>query len=284
MTTPLHDLEAWVGRIEHADDVVRPEPARALAATLDLPDHPSNGDRLPELWHWLYFLPAAPASTLGRDGHPARGGFLPPVPLQRRMWGGGRLWFHRDLRIGDAVVRTSEVASVEHKNGRAGPMLLVTVRHTVTGPAGVAVEEDHDIVYVNPPASYTAPGPDPLPDDVAWQEQQQVDPVLLFRFSALTFNAHRIHYDLPYATEVEHYPGLVVHGPLQALLLVHAARRHEPLRHVETFRYRARRPLFDFDTWLLAGRADGNATDVFSANGDSDVAMRGTLTWSPGHG
>lgn len=284
MTTPTEDLTAWVGRVEHADDVVQPTPARALAATLDLPDHPSDGDRLPELWHWLYFLPVAPASALGRDGHPARGGFLPPVPLERRMWAGGRLWFHHDLRVGDAVVRTSEITSVEHKDGRAGPMVLVTVRHTITGPGGVAVEEDQDIVYVNPPESYVAPAPDPVPDGLAWSEEQPVDPVLLFRFSALTFNAHRIHYDRPYATQVEHYPGLVVHGPLQALLLVQAARRRRPDQRVATYRYRARRPLFDFDTWVLTGRESDGEAEVFSANGDGDIAMRGTLTWSPADG
>ena len=284
MTASADDLTAWVGRVEHADDVVQPTPARALAATLNLPDHPRDGDRLPPLWHWLYFLPTAPASTLGRDGHPARGGFLPPVALERRMWAGGRLWFHHDLRVGDAVVRTSQITSVQHKNGRAGPMVLVTVRHTVTGPAGVTVEEDQDIVYVNPPASYVAPPPDPLPRGLDWEDDQPVDPVLLFRFSALTFNAHRIHYDRPYATEVEHYPGLVVHGPLQALLLVQAARRHRPDVRVATFRYRAHRPLFDFDTWTLAGRGDDGETEVFSANGDGDVAMRGTLTWRRGDG
>jgi 3-methylfumaryl-CoA hydratase len=284
VTAPTDDLTAWVGRVEHADDVLQPTPARALAATLDLPEHPADGDRLPELWHWLYFLPTAPASTLGRDGHPARGGFLPPVTLERRMWAGGRLWFHHDLRIGDAVVRTSQITSVERKNGRAGPMVLVTVRHTVTGPAGVAVEEDHDIVYVTPPPSYVAPSSDPLPTGLAWREDQPVDPVLLFRFSALTFNAHRIHYDRPYATQVEHYPGLVVHGPLQALVLLQAARRHRAADRVAAFGYRARRPLFDFDTWVVAARESEGETEVFSANGEADVAMRGTVTWRPADG
>ncbi len=146
----------------------------------------------------------------------------------------------------------------------------------------MAVEEDHDIVYVNPPPSYVAPPSDPLPDGLAWREDQPIDPVLLFRFSALTFNAHRIHYDRPYATQVEHYPGLVVHGPLQALVLLQAARRHRPADHVGAFRYRARRPLFDFDTWVVAARESDAETEVFSANGEADVAMRGTVTWRPG--
>lgn len=280
MTPPTQDPTAWVGRVEHADDIVHPAPARALAATLDIRERPNDGDRLPELWHWLYFLPMATTSTLGRDGHPARGGFLPPVTPERRMWAGGRLWFRRDLRIGDAVARRSEIISVERKDGRAGPMVLVTVRHTVTGPAGVALEEDHDIVYVDPPASSDAPPVEQLPAGLSWREEIPVDPVLLFRFSALTFNSHRIHYDRPYATGVERYPGLVVHGPLQALLLVQAARRHQPGQRVATFRYRARRPLFDLDTCVLAGRRTSGETHVFSATDSGDVAMRGTLTWT----
>lgn len=274
----------WVGRVERRSDVVHATPVRALAATLDLPGDEvgaevGGGDRLPELWHWLYCLPLAPRSTLGRDGHPARGGFLPPIPQERRMWAGGRLRFHHDLRVGDEIERTSEITSVEQKDGRTGPLVLVTVRHTISGPGGVAVEEDQDIVYVDPPPSYVPPRPDPLPDDLDWREDQPIDPVLLFRFSALTFNGHRIHYDRTYCTDVEHYPGLVVHGPLQAVLLMQAGRRHQPDGRVATFGYRARRPLFDFDTCVLSGRATDDGTEVLCANGNGDVTMRATLTW-----
>lgn len=280
-TTPAVDPVEWVGRTQQAGDVLYPTPARGLALTLDQPGAElAEGDRLPELWHWLYFLPMVPTSELGADGHPHRGGFLPSVALERRMWAGGRLTFHRDMHLGERVTRTSEIVSVASKQGRTGPMVLVTVRHTVTSPHGVAVEEEQDLVYLAKPTTVSAPPPDPAPADVAWTDEQPVDPVLLFRFSALTFNAHRIHYDLPYATEQERYAGLVVHGPLQAVLLMESARRHHPGSRPATFAFRAARPLLAHDRCFVHGwtSPDGHV-EVVTANADRDVAMRARLTW-----
>lgn len=280
-TAPEIDLDDWVGRTEQGQDVLHATPARALALTLDRPDvEIVDGGRLPELWHWLYFLPLVPTSGLGVDGHPKRGGFLPPVALERRMWAGGRLRFHHDLHVGEPVTRESEIVSIAAKQGKAGPMVLLTVRRTITSPAGVAVEEEQDIVYLAKPTSPAAPPPDPVPASVEWTDSQPVDPVLLFRFSALTFNSHRIHYDLPYATEQESYAGLVVHGPLQALLLMESARRHHPGKHVATYAFRAARPVFAHDRLSLSGWTEPDGlVEVVTANDDGDIAMRAQVTW-----
>lgn len=281
-TAPDIDLGDWVGRKEHADDVLHATPARALALTLDRRDiDVAEGRPLPELWHWLYFLPQVPTSGLGVDGHPRRGGFLPPVALERRMWAGGRLTFHHDLHVGEPVTRESEIVSVASKQGKAGPMVLLTVRRTVTSPHGVAVAEEQDIVYLAKPTSLQAPPADPVPADVEWTDERPVDPVLLFRFSALTFNAHRIHYDLAYATEQENYAGLVVHGPLQAVLLMESARRHHPGKHVATYAFRAARPIFADDQFFVSGwtASDGHI-ELVTANGDHDIAMRAQVTWA----
>ncbi len=254
----LERLRDWVGRSEKHRDTIGATPLAALAATLDRDDPaPVAGTEVPPLWHWLYFTPLARAGELGPDGHAKRGGFLPPVPLQRRMWAGGRLEFRHALRVGDAVSRISRIADVQVKRGRSGALVFVTVRHEIADPRGVAVAEEHDIVYRDPPqADAPAPVPQPAPADAVWSREIRPDPVLLFRYSALTFNGHRIHYDHPYATEVEGYPGLVVHGPLIATLLLDLLRREQPAARVRRFAYKALRPLFDIHRFAVCGRPD----------------------------
>ena len=274
-------LQDWVGRSERLTDDVVATPVAALAATLGRPVAAEPDGTVPELRHWLNFLPLAPADAIGSDGHPRRGGFLPPIPLERRMWAGGRLTFHDALRVGDVLTRDSTITSITEKAGRAGPMVFVTVHHSVATERGLAVEEEQDLVFVAMPDAYAPPPPEPVPDHLAWSEPAPVDEVLLFRFSALTFNAHRIHYDLPYAKGVERYPGLVVHGPLQAVLLLDSARRHAPGRRPAGFRFRAVRPLFHFDDVQVSGRPEADdATGVFTSNGDGHVGMRATVQWS----
>ncbi len=230
-------LQAWVGRTETLTDELNAAPVRGLSATLDRDDPaPGPGTVLPPLWHWLYFLPQHRQSEIGPDGHAKRGGFLPPVPLPRRMWAGGRLTWDavNPLVVGDAVRRTSRIASVTHKAGRTGDLLFVLVRHEIANACGLSVTEEHDIVY----RAVAQPG-DPVPPPVAaepgaaWQREIVPDDVLLFRYSALTFNGHRIHYDRRYVTQVEGYPGLIVHGPLIATLLVDLLRRHRPQAFVK---------------------------------------------------
>lgn len=258
------DYQDWTGRKETKTDEATRWPVEALAATLDVDNPaPRTGDALPPGWHWLYFLEAKRASELGPDGHPRRGGFLPPVSLPRRMWAGGRLAFHAPLRVGDALQRDSEIVSVAGKSGKSGPLVFVTVRHTVTAAGRLAVVEEHDIVYRDaakpgdpPPQARAAPAA------AAWRREVAPDPVLLFRFSALTFNSHRIHYDLPYAREAERYRGLVVHGPLLASLLLQLA---GPVR---SFAFRAVSPAIAGEPLHLAAREEGDGLILGAFTGD----------------
>lgn len=272
----------WIGRTETASDVVTPVPAVALAATLDdgLPA-PGDGEPLPPLWHWLYFLPHPPRREVGPDGHAARGGFLPPVPLPRRMWAGGRLTWHAPLRVGDTAVRTSRVDDVATKAGQSGALVFVRVRHEIATPPGLALVEEHDIVYRDvAPAGAASPAAPRAPVDEAWSEPIVPDDVLLFRYSALTFNGHRIHYDRRYATEVEGYPGLVVHGPLIATLLAGLVRRHRPDATLSHFAFRAVSPIFDVDPFTVCGRpsADGSQVDLWARRDDGGLAMTAVAT------
>jgi 3-methylfumaryl-CoA hydratase len=250
------DLAAWVGRSITRTDWIDPNRLFAFSATLDRDDpHPREGDAAPPAFHWTMFHPIARQSELGPDGHPRRGGFLPPVALPRRMWAGSRLRFGAPLRVGERVEQVSVIDRVEEKRGRAGPLVFVTVRHTVSGPSGVAVEEEQDLVYREAPTGGAASGAAPLEPAPAGAFRREIAPddVLLFRYSALTFNGHRIHYDRRYVTEVEGYPGLVVHGPLIATLLLDLVRRERPGAAVERFEFRARRPTFDTSPFTVEG-------------------------------
>ncbi|MEK9721667.1 MAG: MaoC family dehydratase N-terminal domain-containing protein, partial [Quisquiliibacterium sp.] len=251
-TSPLSD---WVGRTERLEDLVTATPYAALSAMLDRPaDRPPQGTELPPVWHWLYFLPLAQQSTIGADGHPRRGGFLPPVPLPRRMWAGSQMQFHQPIRIGERVSRVTRIETVEEKTGRTGTLVFVKVRHEISVQGaltpGPALVEFHDIVYRDlPRPDDAAPPPKAAPaaPGNGWERKIVPDDVLLFRYSALTFNGHRIHYDRRYVTGVEGYPGLIVHGPLIATLLLDALRHEHPQARVARFEFRAMRPTFDLN-------------------------------------
>ena len=262
----LSHLQSWSGRTETLSDDITAAPVRALSATLDRDDPaPVAGTVLPPLWHWLYFLPHHRQSEIGPDGHAQRGGFLPPVPLPRRMWAGGRLQWElsNPLKVGDVVRRISRIASVTHKAGRTGDLLFVLVQHEVHNAQGLALTEEHDIVY----RAAAQPG-DPVPSPTAaetgaaWQRVVTPDDVLLFRYSALTFNGHRIHYDRRYVTEVEGYPGLIVHGPLIATLLVDLVRRQAPAAVLKSFSFKALRPTFDLHPFQLNGQPSEDGKTV----------------------
>ena len=278
-SSPSFDhLRDWVGRTETHRDTLTAAPLAGLSATLDRADDPAPqpGTPLPPLAHWLYFLPQAPQREIGADGHPKRGGFLPPVPLPRRMWAGGRLTFARDLRIGHEAERRSTVLKVEPKEGRSGALVFVTVRHEISDATGVALTEEHDIVYRDHPAEGAAPpAPAMAAVDEAFRREVVPDPVLLFRYSALTFNAHRIHYDRRYVTEVEGYPGLIVHGPLIATLLVDLLRRELPDARLRGFAFKAASPLFDTHPFTLCGKrsADGHV-ELWARNPAGHLAMQ----------
>ncbi len=256
----LDHLRDWIGRSEQRSDEITAMPIAALSATLDRDDPaPTPGSDLPPLWHWMFFNPIAKASEVGPDGHPKRGGFLPPVELPRRMWAGGRLEFNHPLRVGDEVTRSSRILDVKVKQGRSGSLVFVTVRHEVTNARGVAMIEEHDIVYRDAPVpGAPTPPPQSAPEDAAFSREVVADPVMLFRYSALTFNGHRIHYDRSYVNEVEGYPGLVVHGPLIATLLLDLLRREWPDAVVRRFSFTAQRPVFDISRFTVCGKPDGD--------------------------
>ena len=272
------DLQAWVGRSEERRDVIQSERCVALQAALNLSgDRLSDGDALPPLWHWLYFWDIAPRSELGRDGHPAVGGFMPPVGQARRMWAGSRVTFPGTLGLGEPATRVSTIEKVAEKSGRSGKLVFVTVRHELSGSDGLAVIDEHDIVYREGTGKGASARPgEPAPEGAQWVETVDPDPTLLFRYSALTFNGHRIHYDRDYARDVEGYDGLVVHGPLLATMMVGMAAGSLPDRSVSRFEFRGMRPVMDTETFTVNVDPDGeDAVDVWVANGEGMFAMRG---------
>ncbi len=275
MTLDIAHLRTWIGKQETLEDLVMPLPMVALSATLDRADPPPRaGDPLPPLWHWLYFLEFTRASELGEDGHTARGGFLPPVPLPRRMWAGSRFTFERPLRVGERVRRTSAVADVSVKDGRSGPLVFARVNHTIVGEGGPAIHEEHDIVYRNLPAPDEEPSPPRrAPADPMWRREVVPGAALLFRYSALSFNAHRIHFDRTYAVEHDGYPGLVVHGPLLATLLLDLLRRNVS-HDVKSFRFRAVRPIFDTAPFAVCGAPGaGGTVALWAQDADGYLCM-----------
>ena len=280
MDLNLDSLREWRGKSESRSDEVTSAPIAALSATLDRDDpFPRAGDPLPPLWHWLYFWPIPRQSELGPDGHAKRGGFLPPVPLPRRMFAGDRVQFHRPLRVGEKISRLSRIVDVTHKQGRSGPLVFVVVRHEISDREGLAITEEHDIVYrENPKASDPAPAPRKPPSGPAWTREIRPEETLLFRYSALTFNGHRIHYDRRYVTEVEGYPGLVVHGPLIATLLLELLRRNLANANVASFSFRAVRPLFDTASFSVCGKvaSDRKSAQLWAVDSEGWLAMEAT--------
>ena len=279
------NLQDWIGRSETVNDIATTTPYAALSATLDQLDtsRPAKGTLLPYLWHWLYFLPISAQSEIGEDGHAKRGGFMPPVPLPRRMWAGSDFEFHAPLLIGDALQRTSTIIDVKEKSGRTGSLIFVKVKHQIrrNNHAAVALTEDHNIVYrpaVSP--DDVAPPPQAAPVESAWRRHITPSDVLLFRYSALTFNGHRIHYDRKYVTEVEGYPGLIVHGPLIATLLMDLLRRQLPDAEVLKFEFKAVRPTFDIHSFSVHGQPspDGKVIHLWGRDHEGWLTMDAKAT------
>lgn len=282
-TIDIEALRGWIGRRETRSDILSAAPVAGLSATLDYQAPlAAMGEALPPLWHWLYFLPATAASEVDVDGHARRGGFLPPVPLPRRMWAGSDIRFVTPLRVGDAVERVSTIEEVSHKHGRSGELVFVTVLHQVSCDAGLALEERQNLVYRAADTSGHAAVPaQKAPATAQWSRLVQPDPVLLFRYSALTFNSHRIHFDRDYATREEGYAGLVVQGPLTATLLLDLLRREQPGVALQSFRFRGTRPLLDGDAFQLQGRSDGERAQLWALDGGGAVVMTASATLAP---
>jgi 3-methylfumaryl-CoA hydratase len=289
------DITEWVGRTETVHDALAPAQALAVAAMFDASNVTARvGDAIPPLWQWFYFLPRAPQSQLGDDGHPAKGGFMPPIPLPRRMFAGARVRVHRPLVIGRPAERHAVIHDVTRKNGRSGALAFVTVHYRFEQDGVLCLEEEQDIVYREPGAPVPPPEVRPWPDAPprALTAVVHPDTRLLFRFSALTFNAHRIHYDRDYARDVEGYPGLVVHGPLTAHLLLRLAEHQEAerareagrrTRPVRTFAFRGQAPLFDIAPFRLQCVRDGDQARLAAIGPDGATALSADVTFGEEH-
>jgi hydroxyacyl-ACP dehydratase HTD2-like protein with hotdog domain len=294
-------VAGWAPEPTEAADVITAGPAIALAGLLDAPPPVTGpGDPLPPLWHWLYFLARPAERELGPDGHPAAGPFMPPIPRRRRMFAGGRVTWHAPVRCGDELTRRSELAGWTVRAGRTGELLFVTVRDTLSRAGRPVITEEQDLVYRSSPAGpeagpapvpapaaaavpvpAAAPAPAPGPDD-PWRLTRSADPVLLFRFSALTYNAHRIHYDAAYATGVEGHRGLVVHGPLLAVLMLELPRRHLTDRSLAGLTFRARSPLYAGDAFTVSGGRSGSECNLRVIAPAGHEAMTAQARLAPG--
>lgn len=270
----IDHLQKWVGKSRSDSDVLTVRRARLMAATLGQDAATLEaGAPLPPLWHWIYFLEGLPPTELGRDGHPARGGFLPPVPLANRMWAGGTVDILQPLPLGTEVEKRSRILSVEHKHGRSGELVFVSVLHEILLHGEVAVSEIHDLVYKDPTPPGAGSPPPQAPMAAERSEHFRADSTTLFRYSALTFNGHRIHYDLDYCRNVEHYPNLVIHGPLQATLLAELAERATE-RPLKTFRYRGLQPAILGADMSVNAANDSDGLELWTGLPDGTVAMR----------
>jgi 3-methylfumaryl-CoA hydratase len=274
-------IKEWLGRTRRDEDEITLGAVQRLAATLDQdPAAFRRGGEVPESWYAILFGPVAPESTLGPDGHPETGDFLPPLSGTRRMFAGRRTSFVKPLKIGDMVARISTVTRAEPKAGRTGPFTLVTITHEISGASGLAVREEQDVVYRAPVEAGTVAlqrEASRIVDEPAWSKTIELDPVLVFRYCALTFNAHRIHYDLPYAREAEGYPALVMNGGLTALLLIETARPHLP-RPIAAYAARALSPLFVGQRVAFNGRLTGDTAVLWASGPDGGLAYRIDVT------
>ena len=267
------DLASWIGGTETARDILTPGLVQGLLATLDRDaPYPEPGDEAPQGIHWLLAQPKVPQSRLGPDGHPERGDFLPPVALPRRMWAGSRVEFLAPLRVGDDIERTSTVAAVTEKEGRSGSLVFVDVDHVTRAGGTPAVAERQTIVY-RQAGGNPAPPPEAPGGEWDWRREVTPDEVLLFRYSALLFNAHRIHYDLDFATKTEGYPGIIVHGPLTATLLLDLAARQLGANALSEFQFRGVSPAFSGDPLTLLGRRQGADLALAAESGDAKPVM-----------
>ena len=280
-TLDLDHLRQWIGRSAEATDTVTAHLVMGLRATLFQEiGEPKDGEAAPFTVHWCLAQPVFPMSMLGPDGHPTRGGFLPPVPLPRRMWAGGELEFFDALRVGDAPKRTSRISDVTIKTGSTGTLCFVSVEHSISSPRGTAIRERQDIVYREMTSSAPATAKAPPPPPKAQHRESHVsDPVLLFRYSALTFNGHRIHYDRDYVTEVEGYPGLIFHGPLQAAFIIEMAAKLRGGKAPKKFTYRGVQPLFEGTEFSINANQTDAGMELWTANAEGQPTMKGTAVW-----
>lgn len=287
MTLDMDHLSSWIGKTEVMHETLSPELVERFNATLGSHFSASTGDPAPLLIHLCLAQPALPADQLGPDGHPRRGGFLPPVPLPRRMWAGGEMVFSAPLLIGAQVTRKSIIEDITQKQGSTGGLCFVTVRHEISSDGALAISERQDIVYRDPPARTSSSHSDQPTGQSATAEPvpggahtRHIEPTstMLFRYSAITFNGHRIHYDAPYARDVEGYEGLVVHGPMQATFMAHLAAEVKG-KPPKSFTYRGKSPLFVGKPFTVNATKTDNGMSLWTAATDDHVAMQSEASW-----
>ncbi len=279
------DLKSYIGRRQESDDVADLRSMRQLHAALDRTDAPPReGDEVPPSWHWMWFNATDRHAALGRDGIAAsKGGFMPPSPLPRRMWAGSQLTVHRPLRVGDKLRRVAEIVSAEERTGKSGKLVFVGQKFSIHAGNGLAIEEHFQSVFrEDPKPGAPVVEPPAAPDGAQWTRTIDPDPVLLFRYSAVTYNGHRIHYDRPYTTQVEGYPDLIVHGPLTATLLMELARDSNPGKRIATYSFRAVSPLYSPHKFTIAGKptADGRGATLWAANPQGRLAMQADVSFA----
>lgn len=256
----IEKLKSWLGREQRAAQRMDLWPVEGLHALLNMDAHPAEGDEAPYLAQWLYFGPTVPQSRIATDGHPERGDFLPPIPLPRRMWAASDVTFKRNLRIGETVQKTARIADISSKEGASGTLLFLKVDNDYVDESGAAIlRETQTLVYRDEPSSAEAsPRSTPAPSIAAWSQAVTPDETMLFRYSAITFNAHRIHYDRSYTQDVEHYADIIVQGQLTATLLLEAFLRAKPEQRIASFSFRGVQPIFCNETIYLEGAPDGS--------------------------
>ena len=273
MNTSKKLLE-WINKTTEAEDTIRLQPANFMEATLNRPPKLKEGDNLPPLWHWIYFLEAKPESDLGRDAHPKKGDFLPPIQLPRRMWAGGRFTFYNDLVIGEKAKKNTTIKKIVEKEGSAGPLCFITLEHKIYSKNEVSIIEEQDLVYLqDQQGSKSLPLAQNNVEKADFSQEIHPSAILLFRYSALTFNGHRIHYDLDYAKNVEGYDGLVFHGPLTATLLLDLALK-ERKQPIKKYSFRGIAPLSNLDYFWIEGKSEDNAAILWARRKDGVVAMK----------
>lgn len=275
----MENFDAWIGKKEISKDFVNSRPVEMMQALLN--EDEKNLDILPHLYHWFYFLPVVNGQELAEDGHPKKGNFLPPIPFPKRMWAGGRLQFLHPIHINQNIRRESEIINIELKHGKSGDMYFVTVKHSIFAEDTLAIVEEHDIVYREATNQVQTQAAKNITQSTVTETRTAtykrlfpIDTVSLFRYSAITFNGHRIHYDRPYATQVEGYPGLIVHGPLLATLLLHTFKKENPTKEVTNFEFRAVNPVFDFNEFQICGDIQNNSGELWIEKVDGLVAMK----------
>jgi 3-methylfumaryl-CoA hydratase len=285
MTQDLERMKDWIGRKEVVEDHVTVYQIQGLRCIMDDGRVPVRGEDVGPMDHWCFFYPKVPASEVGPDGHFKRGGFLPPVPLPRRMFGGCRTTYHQPMRVGEDIRMEKTIKDVVVKQGRSGTLLICTILHEMSGEKGLCITEEHDVVYrEDAPADAPTPGgrTNPAPSDHAWIREITPDPVMLFRYSAVSFVGHRIHYDRKYTMEVEGYPGLVVHGPLTAHLMLNLGLDNNPGRKLTGYTFQARAPLFDTAPFKVAGKPneDGKSISLWSVTPEGTIGTLATATFA----